>query len=139
MFHKSGFCQGVLAIILAAALVSCSPRVGLAERRAHDTTASAHEQKKYVKEKDSVRVEVRFFQVRDTFFRDSIVVRWKTKFVHDTIFLKDSIFHCDTVRVVEYVNNETWFDKVTDKIGGVSLLLIVLVFIIQILKTKRHD
>ena len=139
MFHKSGFCQGVLAVILAAALVSCSPRVGLAERRAHATTASAREQKKSVKEKDSVRVEVRFFQVRDTFFRDSIVFRWRTKIVHDTVLQIDSFYQCDTLRVVEYVNSESWFDKVTDKIGGVSLLLIVLVFIIQILKTKRHD
>ena len=139
MFHKSGFCQGVLAVIVASALASCSPRNGLAERRAHDATASASEKKRSVKEKDSVRVEVRFFQVRDTFFKDSIVIRWRTKFVHDTIFLRDSIFHCDTVRVVEYIDNDTWFDKVTDKIGGVSLLLIVLVFIVQILKFRQHD
>lgn len=139
MFHKSGFCQGVLAVIVASALASCSPRIGYAEHGAHDATASAREQKKSVREKDSVSVEVRFFQVRDTFFKDSIVIRWKTKFVHDTIFLRDSIFHCDTVRVVEYIDRESWFDKVTDKIGGVSLLLIVLIFIVQILKIRQHD
>lgn len=139
MFHKSGFCQGVLAVIVASALASCSPRIGYAERRAHDATASAREHGASVVEKDSARVEIRFFQVKDTFFRDSIVIRWRTKFVHDTIIIRDSIFHCDTVRVVQYIDNDTLFDKVTDKIGGVSLLLIVLVFIVQILKFRQHD
>ena len=139
MFHKSGFCQGVLAVIVASALASCSPRIGFAERGAHDASASAREKKRSVKEKDSVRVEVRFFQVRDTFFKDSIVIRWKTKFVHDTIFLRDSIFHCDTVRVVEYVNKESWFDSIANKIGGFSFLLIVLIILYQILKFRRHD
>lgn len=139
MFFKSGFCQRVLAVIVASALASCSPRIGLAERRAHDATASDSEKKRSVKEKDSVRVEVRFFQVRDTFFKDSIVIRWRTKFVHDTIFLRDSIFHCDTVRVVEYVNKESWFDSIANKIGGFSFLLIVLIILYQILKFRQHD
>lgn len=139
MFHKSGFCQGVLAVIVASALASCSPRIGFAERRVHDASASDSEKKRYVKEKDSVRVEVRFYQVRDTFFKDSIEIRWRTKFVHDTIFIRDSIFLCDTVRVFEYIDSTTLFDKVTNKIGGVSLLLIVLIFIVKILKIRRHD
>jgi hypothetical protein len=56
-----------------------------------------------------------------------------------TRFLRDSIFHCDTVHVVEYVDNESWLEKVTNKIGGISLLLIVLIFIVQILKFRQHD
>lgn len=139
MFHKSGFCQGVLAVIVASALASCSPRIGLAERRAHDATASAREQKKSVKEKDSVRIEVRFLQIKDTFFKERVEIRWRTKIVYDTIRERDTIVHCDTVRVVEYIDSESWFDKVTDKIGGVWLLLIVLIFIVQILKIRRHD
>lgn len=139
MFHKSGFCQRVLAVIVASALASCSPRIGYAEHGAHDATASAREHGVSVVEKDSARVEIRFFQVRDTFFRDSIVIRWRTKFVHDTVMIRDSVFHCDTVRVVEYIDRATWFDKVTNKIGGISLLLIVLFFLVQILKIRRHD
>lgn len=139
MFHKSGFCQGVLAVIIASALASCSPRIGYAEHGAHDATAFARDHGASVFEKDSARVEIRFFQIRDTFFRDSIVIRWRTKVVRDTIIERDSIFHCDTIRVVEYINREYWFDKVTDKIGGVSLLLIVLIFIVQILKIRQHD
>lgn len=139
MFHKSGFCQGVLAVIVALALASCSPRIGYAEHGAHDATASASEHTLSVVEKDSARVEIRFFQIRDTFFRDSIVIRWRTKVVLDTVMIRDSIFHCDTVRVVEYIDRNTWFDKVTNKIGGVSLLLIVLIILVQILKIRRHD
>lgn len=139
MFHKSGFCQGVLAVMMASALASCSPRIGYAERGAHDATASAREHGASVFEKDSARVEIKMYQIRDTFFRDSIVFRWRTKVVHDTIIERDSIFHCDTIRVVEYIDRESWFDEVTDKIGGVSLLLIVLIFIVQILKIRQHD
>jgi hypothetical protein len=139
MFFKSGFCKGILAIIVASALASCSPRIGYAEHGAHDATASAREHGASVFEKDSARVEIRFFQVRDTFFRDSIVIRWRTKIVHDTVMIRDSIFHCDTVRVVEYVDRATWFDKVTNKIGGISLLLLVLIFLYQILKFRQHD
>ena len=139
MFHKSGFCQGVLAIIVASALASCSPRIGYAEHGAHDATASASEHGASVFEKDSARVEIKLYQIRDTFFRDSIVIRWRTKIVHDTIMIRDSIFHCDTVRVVEYIDNDTWFDKVTNKIGGISLLLLVLIFLYQILKFRQHD
>lgn len=139
MFHKSGFCQGILAVIVASALASCSPRIGYAEHGAHDATASAREHGASVFEKDSARVEIRFFQVRDTFFRDSIVIRWRTKIVHDTVMIRDSIFHCDTVRVVEYVDRATWFDKITNKIGGISLLLLVLIFLYQILKFRQHD
>jgi hypothetical protein len=139
MFYKSRFCQGVLAVIVASSLASCSPRIGYAEHGAHDATASAREHGASVFEKDSARVEIRFFQVRDTFFRDSIVIRWRTKIVHDTVMIRDSIFHCDTVRVVEYVDRATWFDKVTNKIGGISLLLLVLIFLYQILKFRQHD
>lgn len=139
MFFKSGFYKGILAIIVASALASCSPRIGYAEHGAHDATASAREHGASVFEKDSARVEIRFFQVRDTFFKDSIVIRWRTKIVHDTVMIRDSIFHCDTVRVVEYVDRATWFDKVTNKIGGISLLLLVLIFLYQILKFRRHD
>lgn len=139
MFFQSRFCQGVLAVIVASALASCSPRIGYAEHGAHDATASAREHTLSVVEKDSARVEIRFFQIRDTFFRDSIVIRWRTKIVRDTVLVRDSIFHCDTVRVVEYIDKNTWFDKVTNKIGGISLLLIVLIFIVQFLKIRRHD
>lgn len=139
MFHKSGFCQGVLAIIVASALASCSPRIGFAERGAHDATAFAREHGASVFEKDSARVEIKMYQIRDTFFRDSIVIRWRTKIVHDTVMIRDSIFHCDTVRVVEYIDRTTWFDKVTNKIGGISLLLLVLIFLYQILKFRQHD
>lgn len=139
MFFQSRFCQGVLAVIVASAVASCSPRIGYAEHGAHDATASAREHTLSVVEKDSARVEVRFFQVRDTFFRDSIVIRWRTRVVLDTVMIRDSIFHCDTVRVVEYIDRDTWFDKVTNKIGGISLLLIVLIFLVQILKIRRHD
>lgn len=139
MFYKSGICFGVLAIVLASALASCSPRIGYAEHGAHDATASASEHTLSVVEKDSARVEIRFFQIRDTFFRDSIVIRWRTKVVRDTVLVRDSVFHCDTVRVVQYVDKDTWLDNVTDKIGGVSLLLIVLIFLVQILKIRRHD
>lgn len=139
MFFQSGFCKGVLAVIVASALASCSPRIGYAEHGAHDATASAREHTLSVVEKDSARVEIRFFQIRDTFFRDSIVIRWRTKVVRDTVLVRDSIFHCDTVSVVEYVDKDTWFDNITDKIGGVSLLLIVLIFLVQILKIRRHD
>lgn len=139
MFHKSGFCQRVLAVIVASALASCSPRIGYAEHGAHDATASAREHTLSVVEKDSARVEIRFFQIRDTFFRDSIVIRWRTKIVRDTVLVKDSVFHCDTVRVVEYVDKDTWLDNVTDKIGGLSFLLIVLIILYQILKFRRHD
>lgn len=139
MFHKSGFYQGVLAVIVASALASCSPRIGYAERGSHDATASAREHGVSVVEKDSARVEIRFFQVRDTFFKDSIVFRWRTKVVHDTVMIRDSIFHCDTVRVVQYIDRTTWFDKVTNKIGGISLLLLVLIFLYQILKFRQHD
>ena len=139
MFYKSRFCKGVFAFVLASALASCSPRIGCAEHGVHDATASAREHGASVFEKDSARVEIRFFQVRDTFFRDSIVIRWRTIIVHDTVMIRDSIFHCDTVRVVQYIDRTTWFDKITDKIGGISLLLIVLVFIFQILKIRPHD
>lgn len=139
MFFQSGFCKGVLAVVLASALASCSPRIGYAEHGAHDATAFAREHGASVFEKDSARVEIKLYQIRDTFFRDSIVIRWRTKVVHDTVMIRDSIFHCDTVRVVEYVDKDTWFDNVTDKIGGVSLLLIVLIFLVQILKIRRHD
>jgi len=139
MFHKSRFCQRVLAVVLASVLASCSPRIGYAEHGAHDATASAREHGVSVVEKDSARVEIRFFQVRDTFFRDSIVIRWRTKFVHDTVMIRDSVFHCDTVRVVEYIDRATWFDKVTNKIGSISLLLLVLIFLYQILKFRQHD
>ena len=139
MFHKRRFCQRVLAVIVALALASCSPRIGLAERRAHDATASAREHTLSVFDKDSARVEIRLFQVRDTFFRDSIVFRWRTKVVHDTVLVRDSIFHCDTVRVVQYVDKDTWFDNVTDKIGGSCFLLIVLIILYQILKFRQHD
>lgn len=139
MFFQSGFCKGVLAIIVAPALASCSPRTGLAERRAHDATASAREHGASVFEKDSARVEIKMYQIRDTFFRDSIVIRWRTKIVHDTIIVRDSIFHCDTVRVVEYIDSTTWFDKITNKIGGISLLLLELIFLYQILKFRQHD
>lgn len=139
MFFKSGFCKGILAIIVASALASCSPRIGYAEHGAHDATAFAREHGASVFEKDSARVEIRFFQVRDTFFRDSIVIRWRTKIAHDTVMIRDSIFHCDTVRVVEYIDTATWFDKITNKNGGISLLLIVLLFLYQILKFRQHD
>lgn len=139
MFHKSGFCQGILAVIVALALASCSPRIGYAEHGVHDATAFAREHGASVVEKDSARVEIKMYQIRDTFFRDSIVIRWRTKVVHDTIIIRDSIFHCDTVRVVEYIDNDTWFDKVTNKIGGISLLLLVLIFLYQILKFRQHD
>lgn len=139
MFFQSGFCKGVLAVVLVSALASCSPRIGYAEHGAHDATASISEHALSVAEKDSARVEIRFFQVRDTFFKDSIVFRWRTKLVHDTVVIRDSIFHCDTVRVVKYIDNDTLFDKVTDKIGGVSFLLIVLIILYQILKIRQHD
>lgn len=139
MFFKSGFCKRVLAVVIASALASCSPRIGYAEHGAHDATASISEHALSVAEKDSARVEIRFFQIRDTFFRDSIVIRWRTKVVRDTVLVRDSVFHCDTVRVVEYVDKDTWLDNVTDKIEGVSLLLIVLIFLVQILKIRRHD
>lgn len=139
MFHKSGFCQGVLAVIVASALASCSPRIGYAEHGAHDATAFAREHGESVFEKDSARVEIKLYQIRDTFFRDSIVIRWRTKVVHDTVIIRDSIFHCDTVRVVQYIDRATWFDKVTNKIGGISLLLLVLIFLYQILKFRQHD
>lgn len=139
MFHKSGFCQGVLAVIVASALASCSPRIGCAERGAHDATAFARDHGASVVEKDSSRVEIKMYQIRDTFFRDSIVIRWREKIVHDTVMIRDSIFHCDTVRVVEYIDRNTWFDKVTNKIGGISLLLLVLFFLYQILKFRQHD
>lgn len=139
MFHKSGFCQGVLAVIVASALASCSPRIGYAEHGAHDATAFSRDHNVSWFEKDSARVEIKMYQIRDTFFRDSIVIRWRTKVVHDTIIIRDSIFHCDTVRVVQYIDNDTWFDKVTNKIGGISLLLLVLIFLYQILKFRQHD
>lgn len=139
MFFKRGVYQRVLAVIVASALASCSPRIGFAERGAHDATAFTSEHGASVVEKDSSRVEIKMYQIRDTFFRDSIVIRWRTKIVHDTIRERDSIFHCDTVRVVQYIDRTTWFDKVTNKIGGISLLLLVLVFLYQILKFRQHD
>lgn len=139
MFYKSGFCQGVLAVIVASALASCSPSIGLAERGSHDATAFAREHDVSVFEKDSARVEIKLYQIRDTFFRDSIVVRWITKIVHDTVMIRDSIFHCDTVRVVEYIDRTTLLDKVTNKIGGISLLLLELIFLYRILKSRQHD
>lgn len=139
MFHKSGFCQGVLAVIVASALASCSPRIGYAEHGAHDATASAREHTLSVVEKDSARVEIKMYQIRDTFFRDSIVFRWRTKFVHDTIVIRDSFYHCDTLQVVKYIDKESWFENVANKIGGLSFLLIVLIFLYQILKFRRHD
>lgn len=139
MFHKIRVCPGVLSIIIVVSAWSCSPRIGTAEHFAQDHRRTENRHSVATAVNDCTRVEIRQRIVQDTFFRDSIVYKWRTKIQHDTILLRDSVLITDTVKVVQYIDGRTWFEKTTDKIGGISLLLIVLILIVQFLRIKRHD
>lgn len=136
MFQKRGFLKGVLAIILIVVVESCASQTNLTE---HDTQIT-HDSETYtsthVYDKDSVAVMVRVVSVADTIYRDSVVYRYRNRILRDTIIITDTMHICDTIRVVKYIDNDTWFDNITDKVGGISLLLIVLIFLVQFLKIK---
>lgn len=139
MFHPSRICSRILSFIIVVSACSCSPRIGTAEHFAQDHRRTENRQSVSTAINDCTRVEIRQRIVQDTFFRDSIVFKWRTKIQHDTILLRDSVLITDTVKVVQYIDGRTWIEKTTDKIGGISLLLIVLILIVQFLKFKRHD
>lgn len=136
MFQKRGFLKGVLAIVLIVFVASCASQTNLTE---HDTQIT-HDSETYtsthVYDKDSIAVMVRVVSVSDTIYRDSVVYRYRNRILRDTIIITDTMHICDTIRVVKYIDNDTWFDDITDKVGGISLLLIVLIFLVQFLKIK---
>lgn len=136
MLQARGFYQGILAVVLIVIVTSCASQTNLAE---HDRQVN-HDSEIYnathVYDKDSIAVMVRVQSVLDTVYRDSIVFRYRNRVVYDTIMLTDTLIMTDTIRVVKYIDNDTWFDDITDKVGGISLLLIVLIFIVQFIKIK---
>lgn len=136
MLQARGFFKGVLAVVLSAVLVSCASQTSLSEHGRQLTHDSEIYSATHVHDKDSVAVMVRVQSVSDTIYRDSVVFRYRSRILRDTIIITDTMHICDTIRVVKYIDNDTWFDEITDKVGGVALLLIVLIFIVQFLKFK---
>lgn len=136
MFQKRGFYQRILAIVLIVIVTSCTSQRDLAEHDRQVTHDSETYSATHVYDKDSVAVMVRVVSVSDTVYRDSVVYRYRNRILRDTIIITDTMLICDTVRVVKYIDNDTWFDNITDKVGGISLLLIVLIFIVQFIKIR---
>lgn len=136
MFQARGFLEGVLAVVLIAVIVSCASQTSLSEHGRQLTHDSETYISSHINDKDSIAVMVKVVSVSDTIYRDSVVYRYRSRILRDTIIITDTMLVCDTIRVVKYIDNDSWFDEITDKVGGVALLLIVLFFIVQFLKLK---
>lgn len=136
MLHKRGFYKRILAIVLILVLTSCASQTNIAQHDKQVTHDSEMYSATHVYDKDSVSVMVKVQSVSDTVYRDSVVFKYRNRVVYDTIMLTDTLIITDTIRVVKYIDNDTWFDDITDKVGGISLLLIVLIFIVQFIKIK---
>lgn len=126
-------------LFLLFILASCSPRYGLAERGEH--VARTHMDKTATATKDTVLVKekVRFVKINDTVYRDSFIFVTKLSSKIDTFFCVDSVLISDTTNVITFRDPRSYFQKTTDKIGNVCLLIVVFVIIVQLLKLKRHD
>lgn len=117
-------------------LVSCASHRDLEQHDRQVTHNSEVYQTSHVHDRDSVAVMVKVQSVSDTIYRDSVVYRYRSRILRDTIIITDTMHICDTIRVVKYIDNDSWFDEITDKVGGVALLLLVLIFIVQFLRFK---
>jgi hypothetical protein len=124
--------------LVLLALASCSPRHGFAERGSHVASAHVSEQSSEKKDVTDVKERVRIVIKNDTIRIDSIRTELRYISKKDTIFLKDSIMIADTIRIVEYVDPRSFFQKKADKVGNVCTLLVALFIIFQLLKTKRN-
>lgn len=136
MFQARRFFERVLAVILIAVLSSCASQTNIAQHDRKETHDSEIYLSSHVHDRDSVAVMVKVQSVADTIYRDSIVYRYRSRIIRDTIIMTDTMHVSDTIRVVQYIDNDTWFDEITDKVGGISLLLLVLILIVQFLKLK---
>lgn len=125
-------------VLVLLALASCSPRHGFAERGSHVASAHISEQSSEEKDVTDVKERVRIVIKNDTIRIDSIRTELRYISKKDTIFLKDSIMIADTIRIVEYVDPRSFFQKKADKVGNICTLLVALFIIFQLLKTKRN-
>lgn len=124
-------------IIMLLAMASCSPRHDLAERREH--IATAHESKESSDKKDvsKIKEKVRIVIKNDTIRIDSIRTEWRYIHQRDTVYMMDSIYITDTLRIVEYKDPRSYIQKTTDKIGNICILIVVFVIIVQLLKINK--
>lgn len=125
------FALAVAVLGLHACASSLAPAPAPAISRA-DSVSTSH----YVYDKDSVSVLVRYQEVRDTIYRDSIVFKWNIKVLRDTIYHSST----DTIQLPpEYIQVErelTWWEDKFIKIGKIAMVLFVGIIIVLIYKIK---
>lgn len=136
MLFKRRFCKGLLALVVALVVASCSHRHGLAERWSHDVSAHDREEHSHSSDCTTVAEKVRIVRVNDTIRIDSIryVLKWRWR--SDTVTIHDSIFKVDSVYVERIVDPRNFIQKTADKAGNVALLLLVIIIIVKLLRIK---
>lgn len=139
MFHERRICQGILALVLALEVVSCSPRHGLAENHSSDVKESGRKELSHTSDCITVAERVRIVRLNDTVRIDSIryVLRWRLR--TDTVLVHDSICKTDSVYIEKIVDPRNFIEKTADKAGNVCLLLLFLIIIVKLLKIKKND
>lgn len=139
MFHERRICQGILALVVALAVVSCSPRHGLAENNSRDVSSKERKEHSHTSDCTTIAERVRIVHVNDTVRIDSIryVLRWRLR--TDTVLVHDSIYKTDSFYVEKIIDPRNFVEKTVDKAGNVCLLVILIIILVKLLKLKRHD
>ena len=82
----------------------------------------------YVYEKDSMYIK------GDTVFRDRWRYKYRDKFIHDSVFIQDTIRVPYPVEVIVKVNELHWWQKSFMWVGIVAVLLFIVVWLVKIKK-----
>lgn len=136
MFFKRRFCPRILAVVIVVIAASCSHRHGVAERWSHDVGAHHREEHSHSSDCTHVAEKVRIVRINDTVRVDSIIKILKWRWRTDTILVHDSIFKVDSIYIEKEVDPRNFIEKTADKAGNIALLLIVIIIIVKLLKSK---
>lgn len=125
-------CSVAVAVACAHACASAPPLAPAPSVARADST----ERVSVVREKDSTIVLVRYKIVSDTIWRDSIVERWRTKVVHDTLHTSSTDTIIQPPQIITVEKELSKGDEFFLKAGRISTIVFVGLIILLIIKIK---
>ena len=125
-------CSVAVAVACAHACASAPP-LAPAPSTIHTNNT---ERVAVIREKDSASVLVRYKIVNDTIWRDSIVERWRTKIVHDTILISSTDTIIPPPQIVTMEKELSRWDEFFIKAGRIATTIFVGLIILLIIKIK---
>ena len=125
-------CSVAVAMACAHACSSAKPLAPAPSVARADSTESVS----VVRAKDSTIVLVRYKIVSDTIWRDSIVERWRTKVVHDTLHTSSTDTIIQPPQIITVEKQLSKGDEFFLKAGRISTIVFVGLIILLIIKIK---